>query len=72
LSYFINVGRFKALKSKIGARGWHISRRGTTVIARANKGDQPYEKLPSGQKTFESWNIGASKTNHGRHVRMDR
>jgi hypothetical protein len=31
MPYFINIGRFNALKGVMGARGWYIGRTGTTV-----------------------------------------
>jgi hypothetical protein len=34
MPYFINVGRFKALKGGMGARGWHIWRRAKIVSVR--------------------------------------
>jgi hypothetical protein len=37
MPYFINIGRFKALKNIMGARGWHIWRRRTTVHVRFGK-----------------------------------
>src|SRR6266446_1369434 len=73
MPYFVRIGSIKSNKSGVGARGYHLFRRGRTIIARWGAVEvlprRMFRWIWRRQKTFLMRSEATAKTSYERQLR---